>query len=376
MTPQQDSREDSQQLSHFQQILQAWKRWASSPNGMSFLRLNKIAFKTAVAATLSYIIATAFHWQYPFYAVVAAIIVISPTAGNTWTLSIQRLIGTTIGAVGGALFAIAFGNSPWSLMGSVFLTILLTSVWKFNEAAKLAGYLSAIVILNYHHSPWLYAWGRFLETLLGIGAAVVVNNLLLPTHAEEELRRCLSEMLLSLEEFYQLVTNGALANTYDRARGNELKLTIINSFSKSRELWKEVRQGSSNKPAEAQINEVWEFLVHRIWEHILTMEHTILVRQQDTFWQMLAPYLNQLAQDTSTAMLELAAVVKSHKTAPTLNHLETTLSNATEQVQQIQNQAQTEYPLDELLRFFTFFYTMEEIGRKLQRMAANLNSNY
>ena len=355
-------------------VFSAWRRWSDSPKRMALLLLGKMALKTAIAASLAYIIAQALHWEYPFYAVIAAIIVMGSTAGSTLTLSVQRLIGTAIGAIGGALIATLFGSNPLSLAGSVFLTIFLSSVWKFNEAVKLSGYISAIVILNYHHSPWLYAWGRALETLLGIGSALLVNQFLFPSHADGELRRCLAETLVSLEQFYQLVMTGALTGEYDRPTVNALKLTIISSLQKSRELWKEVHQGQAGVPREMQVNETWEFLVHRLWEHILTMEHTILARQNDVFWQRLSPYLTQLSQETTIALLSLATAVKTHKTHLPLPKLEVGLSQATEQVQQLQSIGQTEYPIDELLRFFTFFYTMEEVGRKLQRLAGTLKS--
>ena len=352
----------------------AVRRWVESPKGLALLLLGRMALKTAIAAALAFVMAQALHWEYPFYAVIAAIIVMGSTAGSTVTLSVQRLIGTAIGAIVGALVATLFGSNPWSLAGSVFLTIFLSSFWKFNEAAKLSGYISAIVILSYHHSPWLYAWGRALETLLGIGAALLVNKFLFPSHADSELRRCLAETLVSLEQFYQLVMAGALTNEYDRPSVNTLKLTIIASLTKSRELWREVHQGQAGVPREMQVNETWEFLVHRLWEHILTMEHTILARRHDVFWQLLSPYLTQLSQETTIALLELATAVKTHKTHLPLPNLETSLAQATEQVQHLQNNGQTEYPIDELLRFFTFFYTMEEVGRKLQRLAGTLKS--
>ncbi len=351
-----------------------WSRWAESPEHTTVIRLGKMALKTAIAAAIAFVMAQALHWKYPFYAVIAAIIVMGSTAGSTLTLSGQRMIGTAIGAIGGALMASIFGSNPWSLAGSVFLTIFLSSVWKFNEAAKLSGYISAIVILNYHHSPWLYAWGRSLETLLGISAALVVNQVLFPSRADAELRRCLAETLVGLQQFYQLVIDGALTGDYDRAAVDPLKLTIIGSLQKGRELWKEVHQGQLGVLPEMRVNETWEFLVRRIWEHILTMEHTILARQQDTYWQMLSPYLMQLSQQSAIAMLDLATAVKSGKSNLLFPDLETSLAKATDQVQHLHNVGQADHPMDELLRFFTFFYTMEEVGRKLQRLASTLES--
>ncbi|MBH8565431.1 FUSC family protein [Nostoc sp. CENA67] len=346
--------------------------WAATPKGMSTILLGKMALKMAIASAISLIIAQWLQWEYPFYAVIAAIIVMSSTHGSTLKLGIQRLIGTAIGAMGGAIFAIALGSNSWSLALCVFLTIFLASYWKFNEAAKLAGYVAAIVILSHSESPWLYAWHRYLETFLGIGVALLVNNLIFPARAGTELRRYLSQTLVYLEQFYRLVVDCALTGNYDRPSVDVLKLNIINSLLAERELWQEVRQGQTNEPIETRVNEAWEFLIRRIWEHILTMEHTVLARQQDTFWQILSPQITQLAQETQKAMLSLATAVKSRQSHLSLPEMEIAIANATEQLNQLQQIQQVDYSIDELLRFFTFFYTMEEVSRKLQRMAAML----
>jgi F0F1-type ATP synthase assembly protein I len=43
------------------------------------------------------------------------------------------------------------------------------------EAAKLVGYVCGIVLLDHNAHPWSYAWYRFVETVIGIAAAVTVS---------------------------------------------------------------------------------------------------------------------------------------------------------------------------------------------------------
>jgi uncharacterized membrane protein YgaE (UPF0421/DUF939 family) len=346
---------------------------AATPKGMSTILLGKMALKIAIASAISLIIAQGLQWEYPFYAVIAAIIVMSSTHGSTLKLGIQRLIGTTIGAIAGAIFAITLGSNSLSLALCVFVTIFFASYWKFNEAAKLAGYIAAIVILSHSQSPWIYAWHRYLETFLGISVALLVNNFIFPARAGTELRRYLSQTLIYLEEFYRLVVDCAFTGNYDRPRIDVLKLNIINSLVAERDLWQEVRKGQTNEPIEKRVNEAWEFLIRRIWEHILTMEHTVLARQQDTFWQIFSPQITQLAIETQNAMLALATAVQSRQSHLALPDMEVAIANATKELNRLKEIQQADYSMDELLRFFTFFYTIEEVGRKLQRMAAILN---
>ncbi|WP_066380461.1 MULTISPECIES: aromatic acid exporter family protein [unclassified Anabaena] len=364
---------NSRWRSHFDRLFSKVTTWAGTPQGLSLILQGKMALKMAIASAISLVISQSLQSHYPFYAVIAAIIVMSSTHGSTLKLGIQRLIGTVIGAIAGAAFTVILGSNFWSLGICVFITIFLASHWKYHEAAKLAGYVSAIVILSYNHSPWLYAWHRFLDTLLGISVAVLVNNLIFPARAGKELRRCLSQTLINLQQLYSLVVHCAFTGIYDRPAANELKANIITSLRTGKELWQEVRHGQTSEPPETRINQAWEFLMRRIWEHILAMEHTVLARHQDTFWQMLSPQISELAQETQNAMLTLAIAVKSTHSQISLPEIEIALAHATRELNQLQATKQTDDKMDELLRFFTFFYTMEEVGRKLQRMAALLS---
>jgi hypothetical protein len=45
------------------------------------------------------------------------------------------------------------------------------------EAARIAGYLCAIVLLEHTENPWFHAMWRLVETVLGIGVALLVSLL-------------------------------------------------------------------------------------------------------------------------------------------------------------------------------------------------------
>lgn len=333
----------------------------------------KMALKMSVAATLSCLIAQALNWDFPFYAVIAAIIVMGSTSGNTANQGIQRVMGTVIGVVAGIAFSLLFGNTSWAIAFSSFVAIFLAYALNLRDAAKLSGFLSVSIILNEQGSPWHYAWGRFLETGLGIVVAVLVSNLLFPAHAGSELRRCFFQLLEHLEQLYQMVIQGALQNDYDREAANAIKTQLFTLFQESRALRKEIQQGQGGESNETIPEESWDFLVHRIWEHIATMEHIVITKKETHHWQTLADELNQLAQTSSAAMLSLAGAVRSRQKQLPLPKLEAALARATTEFTIVESTDSTyPFPVEPLLKFFTFFYTMEEVGRKLLRMAASL----
>ena len=68
----------------------------------------------------------------------------------------MRVLIATVTAGGGHLQAAAALDEAW-------------------EAARVAGYVCAIVLLEHGANPWVYAFWRFTETVLGIAVAIAVS---------------------------------------------------------------------------------------------------------------------------------------------------------------------------------------------------------
>lgn len=326
----------------------------------------KYAIKMGLAATLSVVIAEWLHLQYPIYALIAPIIIMGTTRGTTWDAGINRFKGTIIGTVSGATFDSILGSNPFSLLTGSTLVIFICRYLGLGEAYRLAGYVTAIVLLEHSKQPWLYAWGRFLETTLGIAIAFLVNTYLWPSPATENLRRFLVQMLVDLENLYQIIFNSYITGEYQQETINKLRLEILLPLRESEKLWSEAKKEQSG---ECWVDETWEFQFRRLWEHILTMNHAALDRQEDTFWQGLTPQLTELTQLTSMSFNKLAEAVANKKSFLILPNLDQALHAATQQVEQLQKIAGHNYSVEETLRFASFFYSMEAIAIKLKSLS-------
>lgn len=331
------------------------------------ITLGKYAIKMGLAATLAAVIAERLHLQYPIYALIAPIIIMGTTRGSTWTAGINRMKGTVIGTVAGATFNSVLGSNPLSLLTGSTLVIFLCRYLELGEAYRLAGYVTTIVILEHSDQPWLYAWGRFLETTIGIFMALLVNTYLWPSPATENLRKTLTQMLTDLDNLYQIIFKCYITGEYQEETINSLKVKIIKSIRESEPLWQEAKKEQSGEP---WVDETWEFLVRRLWEHVSTMNHAALDRQEDTFWQGVGSHLTELAQMTSMSFAKLNEAVAAKHRYLVLPDLDRTLYEANERLEHLQKVASRShsYPVAELLRFASFFYSMEEIARKLKKM--------
>ena len=135
----------------------------------------QLAIRAAVGAVVSVMVAQWLGLEFPLYAMIAAVIVTDLSAARTRQLAVPRIAGTILGACIGAVAVALLGTGAIAILVGVLFAMFLAQVSGWSEAAKLAGYVCALVVLEHGAQPWTYALYRFVETLLGIGVAVAIS---------------------------------------------------------------------------------------------------------------------------------------------------------------------------------------------------------
>src|SRR5437899_12917432 len=99
------------------------KFWAGDKNDLPSITHT---IRTAVAVTVSVIIARLMQMPEAYWAAIATLIVIQSTFGATLTLSIGRIVATGIGASVGALEANSCGVKPFAFAVATLVRGTLT----------------------------------------------------------------------------------------------------------------------------------------------------------------------------------------------------------------------------------------------------------
>ena len=134
------------------------------------------AFRTAVAATASVIIARLVQMPEAYWAAIATLVVMQSTLGATLTLSIERIAATAVGASVGALEANYFRVNLVAYAVAIFLIGLLSFAFRLEKTAyRYASItLTIIVLIPRSEAPWATALHRFIEVSVGIIVALAV----------------------------------------------------------------------------------------------------------------------------------------------------------------------------------------------------------
>jgi uncharacterized membrane protein YgaE (UPF0421/DUF939 family) len=124
---------------------------------------------------LSVALALLCRFEYPIYALIAAVIVTDLSPSRTSKLGLQRIVATVVGATCGAMLRQVFQPSAGAIGFGILVAMLICHVSRVNDSAKVAGYICGIVMVAHGTHPWSYAFLRFTETVLGIGVAWLIS---------------------------------------------------------------------------------------------------------------------------------------------------------------------------------------------------------
>ena len=149
----------------------------------------------------------------PFYTALSVLWCMQPYSSNAKANAVQRTMGTVIGAVYGLimilleLYVIPFDNElfRYITISLLIIPIIYTTVI-FNK--KNASYFSCVVFLSIvvNHlkdkNPYLFVFNRMMDTMIGIGLALIINTFELPRKRRNDILFVaeLDKVLLNMKE--------------------------------------------------------------------------------------------------------------------------------------------------------------------------------
>ncbi|MFC7392286.1 FUSC family protein [Scopulibacillus cellulosilyticus] len=177
--------------------------------------------KTALATGIAWWAATALTPNpYPFFAPIAAVLVVNATVAESLEKAFYRIIGT----IGGVLVSLFIGH--WLHVGtiaiflSVLLGMVLATALSLNTQITAQIGVNSMLVLAFLHSPG-YALGRIYETMLGCIIAIIVNAVIIPPNAIPKASKSIDD--LSRLSFISLNNLGALWYQDDPNMKEDLK---------------------------------------------------------------------------------------------------------------------------------------------------------
>jgi uncharacterized membrane protein YccC len=133
--------------------------------------------RTAVAAVVSLLTARLFRLPEAYWAPITTLVITQSSLGAALSVSWQRLLGTMLGALVGAIVASYFGPHVLVFGTCVFILGLLCAVVRSDQSAYRFGAVTLAIVLLVPRTgtpAWQIAFNRFAEVSIGIGVALIL----------------------------------------------------------------------------------------------------------------------------------------------------------------------------------------------------------
>jgi uncharacterized membrane protein YccC len=327
----------------------------------------KIAMKLGVASTLATLLVQWLDLGFAFPAAIVPVLVTGQTRGSTVQASFNRIKGTFVGTAVGAVVHELLGNSAIALLIAVSVTVFICHWVGLAGVKGSAGYIAAItLILNSNQQPWLLAGSQFVALSIGIVITNLIDDWLWAPKVNQTLYRESSQMLHDLATLYQLAFESYTSKVYRGRAIIDADARIVAAVRRSEQFWQEAITQQYDLVWSAS---AWKSLLVGTWNHIRAMDQAAQSTTTDeTFWQPIEPELTALATATVAGLHQLADAVSNRSKLPI--QIDQPLQAAIQALEplQITNRASS----SELHRFFSFFYSMEEVAQNLQQMSVEV----
>jgi len=147
------------------------------------------AVKTGVAAAIGTIVYQAMSFDFGFWVVISAVIVMQGNVGASFKAASVRIVGTVVGAVVGAVFGALHEVNGWTMGGATACSVFICcAVPALRDGSRLAGVTAVIVLINAAASPLTIASERSVQSFIGIMIALGVAIFVWPSRARDRLR--------------------------------------------------------------------------------------------------------------------------------------------------------------------------------------------
>ena len=179
--------------------------------------------KTAIAVTLSILVARLFNFEYPFFVAMTALISMDKTMGDSFKTGRNRIMGTLFGAlIGISLSYIDRGNAFLCGLGMIIL-IELCNIFNLKGSITIGGIVMIAIMVHTEKTPIFYGFHRTLDTLIGASLSFVVNATVFPYSTVKRLDRIAIGLWDETEKCVMDLRNHKCVNTEEI----EDKLTAI-----------------------------------------------------------------------------------------------------------------------------------------------------
>ncbi|WP_420238482.1 FUSC family protein [Telmatobacter bradus] len=323
------------------------------------------AAKIALAASISWWIATCIGLPDGYWGSISSVIVLQSNFGATVTASRDRFLGTIIGAIVGFSCSL-FLTTPWNFMLALLIAITFCGLIGFRGSMRLAGVTICVVMLVHASGPrWQLACFRVSEVMLGIATALVISTVILPDRARLHLRDGLAQEYLVLGSYFEAILEGFGGTP--RKDLSTLRNEVSALLRDNNQLLQATRNEPSGGPGWREgLGMILQFGLG-LFEALRALDFAVQDSHSDDYAQQLEPELGHLALDIRSGFHHVARCIHKWRfdISPQGMNLEKDIADLEARMDSVRHKG-IGFSQAEILRAYAVQLHLKQIARQLR----------
>ncbi|MBP1992719.1 aromatic acid exporter family protein [Paenibacillus eucommiae] len=242
------------------------------------MTLGARVLKTGIAVTLSLYISELFGFSPAVIAAVAAIFAMQPSIYRSWRYFLEQLQTNTLGAILALLAGLIFTNQP-IIVGLVCILVIMICL-KINMEETIGLTLVTVIAVMEASGQWDFALNRFLQILIGIGSAFLINILFFPPKPKVQLLAQMQTVFTTLS----LLLRTAISDEIKEKIFREEKKSLEEGLKSLEDKYKLLEE-EQKKMKRAKYSHIRNLVVYKQMLHSLHKGLEILEAIEQHFFQ-------------------------------------------------------------------------------------------
>jgi uncharacterized membrane protein YgaE (UPF0421/DUF939 family) len=166
--------------------------------------LKRKAIRVGLAASLCMLVSSLLKLKFPFFVLLPAVMPISTFFGETIKFGVNRIIGSSIGALIGIILVTIQAQNILLVGLGVILIIYVCNYLKWNSTTSIACLVFASIMVGVKGSSAIvYSAHRLLDTFIGIGITTLVNHYIF----NPDIKQLLKKQAKNTQEYLLNIAN-------------------------------------------------------------------------------------------------------------------------------------------------------------------------
>ena len=323
----------------------------------------KYGIKTALAALLSYIVASLTDPDLGFWAVISAVIVMQKNVAASIQMCAYRLMGTAIGAAMSITALFIFPDTEhWRLAAFLITVGLCAYLKRYTNRFSMAAITVTIVMLapqaseNYLH----YGLYRVAEIGIGVCCAFAVALLIWPHHASAELKQRLQDQFTKCADKYDKIVNSFMALKCDACK--KMLVELEDEIHYNRELFRGYLRHERLfvDDDSAMLDIKIETLVQSI-EHLHSMLHVVHELHDSEYCIIMESEIRKVVKESQDVMRAIGRGI-----IPDPRKLQNALFSADKRLEFLQQDGlMLRISMRDMMQIVSFYHSAQQLGEDL-----------